>query len=278
MNSANPHIPSWHAELALRFAHTPQRTVLHSRRHHGPLLVLKPFYEHDDVCQVYLIHPPGGVAGGDQLQLDVGVDDNAHALLTTPASGKVYHGYGNRSTITQHFNVSTGAALEWLPQENIIFGGADVDLTTHIALHDDARTIAWEITCLGRPAGGDHFQHGRCRQRLQVLRNNELLYRENTLLQGEDATRNAAWGLAGHNVTATLVATPCTRAQLQAVREQLSNETQQLCSATLIDELLICRYLGTRADQARELFTRVWRVLRPALLNKAAHEPRVWRT
>jgi hypothetical protein len=40
----------------------------------------------------------------------------------------------------------------------------------------------------------------------------------------------------------------------------------------------VARYVGPSAEQARELFTAVWRVLRPALLSCEVSLPRIWRT
>ena len=43
------------------------------RRHEGPFCIQRPFYPGDGACHVYLLHPPGGLAAGDELDLDVDV-------------------------------------------------------------------------------------------------------------------------------------------------------------------------------------------------------------
>jgi urease accessory protein len=69
--------------------------VLTERRHLGPLAVRKPRYpEGDDVCHAIVVHPPDGIAGGDELGLTVGAKAGARALLTTPGAGRRYRTAG----------------------------------------------------------------------------------------------------------------------------------------------------------------------------------------
>jgi urease accessory protein len=142
----------WAAELALRFAVRGERgrTELVGRRHVGPLRVQRPFHpEPSGACHVYVLHPPGGVVGGDQLALDVSVESGAHALLTTPAAAKLYRSAGPCARVQQALRVGEGARLEWLPHENIAFSAANAELTTRVELEQGARFLGWVVLCLG---------------------------------------------------------------------------------------------------------------------------------
>src|SRR5689334_6183208 len=218
-SSAGPGPSAWQAELRLRFGVRPSFpcTSLLERRHRGPLVVQRTFHPegHDAgaPCHAYLVHPPGGVVGGDELTIDVQVDPAAHALITTPAATKFYRCDGRRSLQTQRLRVS-GATLEWLPQENIFYRGADVRTATRIHLESESRFIGWEIGCLGLPARAERFDSGTLATDLELWNDAGPLFIDRLRLQGTSAARDAAWGLAGQEAVGTLLATPATAADV----------------------------------------------------------------
>jgi urease accessory protein len=272
----------WEATLALSFVRDAARTALHERRHSGPLRVQRPFYpEGGEVCHVYVLHPPGGLVGGDRLRIEVRVERGAHALLTTPAAGKLYRSQGERASQQQILRVAQGARLEWLPQETIAFEGARAELSTRVELSADAAFLGWEIVCLGRPAAGERFERGELGQSIEILRDERLVYIERGAYRAGDALLSAPWGLAGQPVVGTLVcAVPGASACVEAARE-LAAQAQWgpgLAAVSGWDDVLVARYLGPSAEQARELFTALWRQLRPVLLAREASLPRIWRT
>lgn len=270
--------PGWQAHLALGFERRGERTVLARRRHRGPLLVQRPFYPEGGTCHVYLVHPPGGIVGGDQLQLDAVLDEGAQALITTPAATKFYRSAGPRAELRQSLQVGDGASLEWLPQETIVFDSACADTCTRVELTGSARFIGWEVLCLGRPASGDAYCHGQLRQAFEVWRDGGPVFVERARLDGGSRVLAEPWGLARHPVTATLIASGADDTQLAAARAVLAPADDERCAATLMNDLLVCRYLGRSAERARRRLTDVWAALRPLSLGRTAAEPRIWRT
>jgi len=134
MQLAEPVAQSWKARLRLGFERRDGRTVLAAREHDGPLVVQKALYpEGDAVCHAIVVHPPAGIAGGDELELNARSTEGAHALLTTPGAGKWYRSAGPWASQTLRFEVA--GALEWLPQESIVFDGALAQLETEVRLH-----------------------------------------------------------------------------------------------------------------------------------------------
>jgi urease accessory protein len=269
----------WRAALELGFRRDGVRTVLARRSALGPLQVQRPFYPEGGVCHVYLLHPPGGIVGGDSLEITAEIEAGAQVLLTTPAAGKFYRSAGRRAEQAQRFAVADGAALEWFPQETIVFDGALARSTTRVELAPGARFIGWEIVCLGRPASGERFGNGQFLQGMEVYRQGRPLLLERNRFDGGGAVLDAPWGLGGYPVTATLVCAGGDDGDLAAVRNALGEDTaDELTGATLIDDVLLVRFLGLQAERARERFIRAWEVLRPRKLGRAAQRPRIWNT
>jgi len=268
----------WRARLEVDFGVRAGRTVPVRRVHSGPLVVQRPFYPEGGVCHLYLLHPPGGLVGGDALEVGLAVAPQAHALVTTPGATKFYRSNGLEASQTQHLRVGSNAALEWLPQETIGFDGAKARTHCRVELEDGARFIGWETLVPGRPAGGHLFRTGCLRQRLELWRGDEPLFVDALTLDGDGGLLHAAAGLSGRRCLATLLATPVTRELLEAVRTQVAAPDSAQLGITLIDDLLVCRYLGDEALAARAVFERIWALLRPALLGRPACTPRIWRT
>lgn len=282
MNSVLQH-RGWRAQLDLAFAPRGSRTVLTNRQHFGPLVVQKPFYPEGDLCHVYIIHPPGGVVGGDTLTINVTGQSGSQTLITTPAANKFYRSGGPVAQLTQTIRLEDNACLEWLPQETILYSGCAVHSTTRIQLGDNSRFAGWEITCLGRPASDEAFSQGVFRPQLELYKASEPLFIERALFEGGHTVLHAAWGLQSYSVTATMITYPADKALLERVRasldsQQLSDDFNALCSATLVDEVLVCRYLGHHGEQAKKVFTSLWSAIRPAVLNREACAPRIWST
>lgn len=265
----------WRAGLELGFAATGSgKTLLARRRHHGPLAVQRPFHPEGGVCHVYLLHPPGGVVGGDRLSIRVGVDPGAAALLTTPAAGKFYRSAGPWARQAVALDVGPGAALEWLPQETIVYQGARLSSETRVDLREGARFLGWEVLTLGRPAAGEGFEAGEAGLDWRIDLEGRPLYWERLVL--DPVAFRANWGLRGRPALGTLFAYPATAAQLDTVRGLVGDSPD--LGVSLIEGLLVCRGLDARADLLRRFFERVWAALRPGVMDRPACPPRIWAT
>jgi urease accessory protein len=278
-----PAPPTWRGELTLGFAERGGGTALVERQHRGPLQVQRAFHpEGPGVCHVYLLHPPGGLVAGDELEVQVQVAAGAHALLTTPASTKVYRsGKGQLARQHQRLQVAAGGRLEWLPQDTIVYEGAEVALATRVELTGDAAFLGWEMVCLGRPAAGDRFTRGRCRQRFEVFRDGQPLVIERLRVDGGGPLQAAAWGLGGVAVNATVVCTPSEPGDLELARAALAEAPAAdpvLAAATLVDGALVVRARGADPASVRARLERLWTALRPRALGRPPCPPRIWLT
>src|SRR5215813_4012491 len=192
---------AWQAKLQLRYQCVDGWTQLTGRKHTGPLLVQKAFYpEGEEVCHSLLVHPPGGVAGGDRLEIDIAVGERARALVTTPAATKWYRSAGPMAEQYARLTVEAGASLEWFPQESIVFDGARVCASVRVELADTACFIGWDITRLGRTASGECFGIGELRSRFEVLQAGRRLWGDYARIEGGAPLLQSPAGLAGHPV------------------------------------------------------------------------------
>lgn len=274
-----PARPGWQARLTLRFARRDDGTLLAERRHHGPLRVQRPLYpEGPDVCHVLLLHPPGGVVGGDELRMDIAVASGAHALITTPAAGKFYRCEDTVGRVEQRIGVDAEAVMEWLPQETIVYAGARAETTTRVDVAAGGRFIGWEILCLGRPVGDAPFATGTLRQRIEIWRDDAPLWLERSRYDGGASALASAWGLRGHTVTATLVCVGGDAALVEAIRAAVAPGADEAFGVTRLRDVTVCRYLGPSAERARRCLMPAWWQMRWALLRRGPHRPRIWDT
>ena len=268
--------PSWHAELELGYGRDGETTRPTLRRHKGPLRVQKHLYgEGPEVCQHIIVHPPGGIAGGDRLDIAATVGANAWAQLTSPGAAKWYRAKGSAYQRLE-LKVGAGPPREWLPQETIVYCGAQAELSTRIELEGDARLCYWDMVALGRPASGERFNTGHFQAHLDIHRDGQLLWHERQRIRGDDGLLDSPIGLAGQPVFATLLISGEIDADLlercRMIPSLVRGDLSQLPG------LLVARCLASEALHARAWLIDLWRLLRPVLLGRAAVPPRIWST
>jgi len=277
MGVAEPLVSSWKASLSLDFSFQNRKTTLSRNVHDGPLVVQKPLYpEGSEVCHAIVVHPPGGIAGGDELGLRVRTEHGAAALLTTPGAAKWYRSAGAWARQDAVFDVE--GVLEWLPQETIVFDGALAQTSYDVNLGAAAGFIGWDIVCLGRTGSGERFSRGAFRSSIHIRREGRLLWLERGRIEGGGRLLESPAGLAGSPVFGTLFASLLNfdNKILDKLREQ--KPSTGAGAVTLLPGILLARYLGGSSEAARRYFLALWRILRPALMGREANEPRIWRT
>lgn len=267
---------AWHASLRLRFADAAGTTRLLERSHSGPLRVQKPLYpEGAAICHAIVIHPPGGVVGGDRLSIDAAAGAASHAFVTTPGAAKWYRANGRVSRQDVRISVGAGGAFEWMPQETIFFDDANVVLEHEVELEEGARYIGSEILCFGRRASGEAFGRGVIRQRTQIRCAGKLVWWEQGAIDGAGAAMHSRFGLDGASVCATLVGVgaPVPAALMASMRT-----ADAALALSQVKSVFVARYLCDDSEAARRAIVKVWQALRPHLLGCAAPLPRIWNT
>ena len=247
--------------------------------HLGPLRVQKSLYpEGDATCHAIVLHPPAGIVGGDDLEIAVALDSGAHALLTTPGAGKWYRSGGRRARMIQRLSVAAGATCEWLPQESIVFDGAEGQLTTEVALAAGATFIGAEMICLGRTGSGERFDSGYMNMSTRVIQAGTPIWLERAHLEGGSDLLQALPGLAGAPVSATLliVGAGVDEALRDACRAVVP--TVGRGAVSLLPGVLVARWLGPASEPGRDWLARLWATVRPPVVGREAQRPRIWAT
>lgn len=273
---------AWEAHLELHYRRDGDRTLADDR-HRGPLRVLRRLYpEGPAVCHHVLVHPPGGLAGGDALAIDARLDAGTHALLTTPGATRFYRSRGEVASQSAQFRLGEGARLEWLPLETIAYPQCRAVNRLHFELADAAQMIGSDLLALGLPASGAPFEHGRFEQQIEA----PGLWLERGVIDGADRLLlDSPLGLGGHRVLGTLwiasaAALPgaVREACLEAARRCIAEAAGPAGVSAPDPRLVVLRALATRVEPAQALLRAVWARWREQLWGLPACAPRVWST
>jgi len=265
----------WLAQLELGYQSRGDKTrLVHSKRQ-GPLAVQRAFYPEGDVCHTYLLHPPGGVVAGDQLNIELAVDTAARVLLTTPGATKFYRSEGLKSHLKQTLRVSGRGSLEWMPLENIFFNQTQCRIDTEVLLDEEAQFIGWEINCFGRPSNCETFSDGSIWSQMRIYRAGAPVLFDRFATQGAEMIDSTVGlrGVSGHSI---MVATLADLEVVEAVQSLL--QSNPLAGATHFDGMLVVRTISEQSHEVLALFQQVWRLVRPAVNGLEACTPRIWAT
>ncbi|MEM0982100.1 MAG: urease accessory protein UreD [Cyanobacteria bacterium P01_H01_bin.58] len=280
VSSSKNQRPAWHGKATLTYYSQGDRTVPQVQTQ-APSKVQRPFYpEGEGICHSVLLHTAGGMVGGDRLTYDIHLAADTHALITTAAAAKIYTDHPQPAQVINKLRVESGACLEWLPQEAIVFEGARYHSSLRVDLAAGAHWLGWDILRLGRTARGERFTQGEVRSRCEIWHDGQLIWVDPQRLAGSETLWQSPHGLDRCPVIATLawVGALPDKAVVAAAREaweSIPNHRGEM-GVTRLQLGLLCRYRGHSTGMARRWLTAVWQLLRPHYGKPAATIPRVW--
>ena len=273
---------AWRADLKLDYTLESQRTVARYL-HQGPLRILQSLYpEGDQICHNVLVHPPGGLVGGDTLDIQVNVAEGAHALVSTPSATRFYKSGGQAALQQVTATLAPGSRLEWLPLEAIAYNDCEATNRAIFNLAPSSELMAWDVTALGLPSSDMAFTKGHFQQHLEI----PGVWLERGNLRGDD-TRwlNSPLGLAGQKCLASLVFAsghniePQRAAQaLEASREVLEAHPLRLQAGITCahPQVIVLRVMSPLVEPSMDLLKKVWAVWRHTLWALPSTPPRIW--
>lgn len=286
---------AWNASLELDYTLRPSmggnKTVAHFQ-HQGPLRILQSLYpEGQGICHNVLVHPPGGLAGGDMVDMRLNVAPGAHGLVTTPGATRFYRTDGEPALQRTAITLAAHARMEWLPLETIAFSGCAAENRLTLSLERDAEMIGWDITALGLPAASKPFEAGVFCQHLEL----PGVWLERARIQASDKLLlESSMGLAGQRCFATLFfvsGSPLGKSRRQAVLDaarsvmdapalrHLALTGQVTAGATSPHaQVVLVRALAPVVEPAMTLLRAVWQGWRSHLWGVSGAPPRIWST
>jgi urease accessory protein len=274
----------WHARLDIAYHHDRGRSLARFR-HEGPLRILQSLYpEGDAVCHNVLVHPPGGLVGGDTLDIAVEAAAGSHGLITTPGASRFYRSEGDLALQRTRLDVAAGARLEWLPLEALCYSGCRAENRLQMQVAPGGELIGWDVTALGLPLAGQPFRAGRYQQHIEL----PGVWLERGRIEADDKRLlDAPLGLAGHQCLASLFhvvgeAMPRARRDrlLEIARDALAGHALEASAGATAPnaQVVVVRVLAPLVEPAVQLLRTVWAGWRRELWGLAATPPRIWST
>ena len=273
---------SWHARLQLDYTRQGARTVAR-HMHSGPLRILQSLYpEGDAVCHNVLVHPPGGLVGGDTLDVQVRAAAGAHGLITTPGATRFYRSDGELATQRTHLALEDDARIEWLPLETICYSGCRAENRLTLELAPQAQVMGWDVTALGLPHADLPFVDGFVQQHLEL----PGVWLERGHVDASDALLlNGPAALAGMRCWATMYLAcgqPMDRAYkataLDTAREVIAAHALATSAGATSPnaQTVVVRVVAPQVEAVMGLLRQIRLAWRVQLWNMAASSPRIW--
>ena len=267
---------TWQALLHLEFkADSLGKTVLSRNLHQGPLMVQKPFYP-EKCCHVYMLHPPGGIAGTDSLKFDCIVEPNCHVLVTTPGATKFYKTDGQISEFNQVFKLNNGASLEYLPSQNIFYKGTHTKVNTSFYLEQNAKFAFRDVSKCGMKDEENPFLDSSFFNTIKIYQDNTLVLKETCFIEGmEDFKALAA--IFNHPYIGTFICNKVSEETLSKLQNLLDLNAYQ-ASIGMVDNFLIARFLGDDNQSIENTIVEIWKTVREEVIGLPPCLPRIWST
>lgn len=273
---------AWRADLKLDYTLESQRTVARFL-HQGPLRILQSLYpEGDQICHNVMVHPPGGLVGGDTLDIQVSVAEGAHGLVSTPGATRFYKSGGQAATQQVVARLGPGARLEWLPLEAIAYNDCEATNRAIFNLAHGAELITWDVTALGLPNSNLAFKQGYFQQHIEI----PGIWLERGNIKGDELRwLNSPLGLAGQKCLGSLIFAAGSSIDSQRISQALDAAREVIDAHPLRlqagmtaahPQVIVLRVMSPLVEPTMDLFKKVWAVWRHTLWGLPSTPPRIW--
>ncbi len=225
--------------------------------------------------EVVFLNTAGGLTGGDRLDYRVTLAEGTRATATTQTAERAYAAirHAAPATVSCRMQVGAGAALDWLPQETILFEGSALERTTRIDLDAGARLLLCETLVFGRAAMGETLGRLSLLDRREIWREGQPVLVDAVRMDDASLTRPDAPAMLNGARAVALVALVADGAEdaLGPVRDLLAN-TDVTAAASAWNGRCLVRLMAGDAWPLRRVLVALLTHLR------GTAPPRVWQT
>jgi urease accessory protein len=258
--------------LSVSFKRFGAETVLDDLRQDGCLKARFPRRVVPGWLDAVMLNTGGGVAGGDRLSVLFEAGAGTSVTIAAQAAERFYRARDADlpSFVRTRLVAGAGAALEWLPQETILFDRASLDRRLEVEVAADATFLGIETLVLGRAAMGEVMAQGRVRDLVRVRLGGELLLHDAVRLDSPVAGVLAGAATAGgaHVVATVVYVGADAGGRVEAVRGALVGVE---AGVSAWNGMLVARVLGRDSASVRGAAVAALGVLRGG-----RPMPRVW--
>ena len=225
---------------------------------------------YSDMTEAVMLNTAGGITGGDQIDISVVAQDCA-LVTTSQTAERFYKSSTSPARISIQLKAQEGAHLHWLPQETILFDGAEIDRSIRLDMQSDSHCVLAESLVLGRGAMGEVVQNCHFTDSWRLYRDGVLFHAEQLCLTGD--VRDVLAASAGGNAARLLTTIIYAGADAEQAAERLKPIISASRSANALScwrEKLVVRLVSADAPAGRADIVKLLLALRQQPL------PRVW--
>lgn len=244
-----------------------------------PVRVLFPRPAEDEPMTAVLATTSGGLVGGDRLSIAIAAEPGARLQVVGQAAEKIYRSIGPDTEVALTLEAGAGSLVEMLPQGTILFDGARLRRRVAVDAAPDATVLTGEIVIFGRIASGERVTRGLLHDRWTIRRGGRLAWADALALEGDiGALLAAPSGFDGAVALGTVVHMgPRAAAGLELARGLLDKGPSAVrAGASVVNDLLLVRFLSADAAALRSAFGAFWRAYRAGACALPERMPTIW--
>jgi urease accessory protein len=265
--------------LHLRFEKKERRTVLSDSFSKMPMRAFSPFYPDETGCAyTYLVNPTGGLVGGDRIEIEIAIQEHAHAFVTTPSATKIYRSLGPLASQELQVILKKQSILEYIPQYIIPFAQSRYFQKTKIRMEENSRAMLLDFLTTGRLARGEHLQFIEYRSYTEVEYCGELILTDRFSVKPLTTDYGSLGFWESFSAAAVLYIifdNPPLEAPLIDGLRQIIQEMKKVAGGVslLPSKGVIVRLLGNSTSFIEKTVFQLWSVARKQILGLESYAP-----